>query len=283
MSNFLSSGQIVTGTSKVFVCTGDGTIRTFKEEGVAGSVPKLGTDFTYSGNCQVLDDSTEMEINWRIKFLTSGELKFNNKQLVDIFLVGGGGVGSPGRVSVSHSQSWKRSPYVGGGGGGGYTKTIKSIEITENKSYTIIIGSSTGTSSIQNITNCTASGGGTGANNFKGGDGGSGGAGGYYSAYGAGTNTIVKGSPGKDGNGGTASSVNSSTGQSVGGTGQGSTTREFGDPSGTLYSTGGSVGTNTNGAANTGNGGGGNNADNETSTPGGNGGSGIIIIRKHKE
>lgn len=273
----------MTGTSKVFVCTGDGTIRTFKEE-AGGSVPVKDKDFTYSGNCEVIDDSNEVSgVQWRIKFKTSGELKFNNKQLVDVFLVGGGGVGSPGMVRVSQSQSWKRSPYVGGGGGGGYTKTVKSIEIAENKSYTIIIGSSTGTSSIQSITNCTASGGGTGTTNYIGGNGGSGGAGGYYSPYGTGNNTIVNGSPGINGNDGTASTVNGSTGQSKGGTGQGSTTREFGDPSGTLYSNGGSVGTNTNGAANTGNGGGGNDAKSETSTPGGNGGSGIVIIRKHKK
>ena len=33
----LNPGQMSTGPSKVFICTTDGTIRTFKEEGVAGS------------------------------------------------------------------------------------------------------------------------------------------------------------------------------------------------------------------------------------------------------
>ena len=37
-------------------------------------VPVLGEDFTYSGNCQVVDDSVGGEVQWRIKFLTSGTL-----------------------------------------------------------------------------------------------------------------------------------------------------------------------------------------------------------------
>ena len=88
----LTSGQIVTGNTKVFVCTGDGTIRTFKEEG-GGSVPVKDKDFTYTGNCEVIDDSTEMGVNWRIKFLTSGVLTLKDERLVDVFLVGGGGNG----------------------------------------------------------------------------------------------------------------------------------------------------------------------------------------------
>lgn len=82
----------MTGTSKVFVCTGDGTIRTFKEEGVAGSVPVKDKDFTYSGNCEVIDDTDEVSgVQWRIKFLTSGVLVFANQQMIDLFLMGGGG------------------------------------------------------------------------------------------------------------------------------------------------------------------------------------------------
>ena len=92
LSIFLTSGQIVTGNTKVFVCTGDGTIRTFKEEG-GGSVPVKDKDFTYTGNCEVIDDSTEMGVNWRIKFLTSGVLTLKDERLVDVFLVGGGGNG----------------------------------------------------------------------------------------------------------------------------------------------------------------------------------------------
>ena len=79
----------------------------------------------------------------------------------------------------------------------------------------------------------------------------------------------------------------------TGGTGQGSTTREFGDPAGDLYSTGGQGGTKhdaaVSGLANTGNGGqGACNKINDSgyyvkNTDIGSGGSGIIIIRKHKE
>ena len=55
-------------------------------------VPVLGEDFTYTGSCEVIDDSNEASgTQWRIKFLTSGTLVFAKKQTVDLFLVGGGG------------------------------------------------------------------------------------------------------------------------------------------------------------------------------------------------
>ena len=52
-------------------------------------VPVYGTDFTYTGNYQIIseDDSG----NWKIKFLTSGIFTAMNDVLIDIFAVGGGG------------------------------------------------------------------------------------------------------------------------------------------------------------------------------------------------
>lgn len=95
----INPGQIVTGTSKVFVCTGDGTIRTFKEV-AGGSVPVKDKDFTYSGNCEVIDDTDEVSgVQWRIKFLTSGILVVIEQWLADLFLVGGGN-GSQAGVSA---------------------------------------------------------------------------------------------------------------------------------------------------------------------------------------
>ena len=60
-------------------------------------VPVLGEDFSYSGNCQVIDDSVGDEVQWRIKFLTSGTLTVLTADwLVDLFLVGGGAAGNSG-------------------------------------------------------------------------------------------------------------------------------------------------------------------------------------------
>ena len=41
----------------------------------------------YTGRCQVIDD---LEGNWRVKFLTSGDLTLSNDVNVDVFLVGAG-------------------------------------------------------------------------------------------------------------------------------------------------------------------------------------------------
>ena len=51
-------------------------------------VPVYGTDFTYTGNYQIIseDDSG----NWKIKFLISGTFTAMNDVLIDIFAVGGG-------------------------------------------------------------------------------------------------------------------------------------------------------------------------------------------------
>ena len=64
-----------------------------KIDKIITGTPALNKDFTYSGQCQVIDDSTEAYNEWRIKFLTSGTLKFTANIAVDIFLVGGGGGG----------------------------------------------------------------------------------------------------------------------------------------------------------------------------------------------
>ena len=57
-------------------------------------VPVYGTDFTYTGNYQIIseDDSG----NWKIKFLTSGTFTAMNDVLIDIFAVGGAGAGGYG-------------------------------------------------------------------------------------------------------------------------------------------------------------------------------------------
>ena len=222
-------------------------------------------EFTYTGDYEIVNDSDEpitvSEGNWKIRFLTSGTLTFTNlngaEGGIDVFLVGGGGNGETIRGAR--------------GGGGGYTKTVKGISIAIATPYTVTIGASSGTSSAF----------GASANGASGANGGSGGGGG-------GSSSGTPGNGGSNGGNGTAGNV------SGGGTGQGTTTREFGESTGKLYSGGGggsaanagAAGDSTagagagfggaakNGVANTG--GGGGAAYDGTA---GRGGSGIAIIR----
>ena len=222
-------------------------------------------EFTYTGDYEIVNDSDEpitvSQDNWKIRFLTSGTLTFTNlngaENGIDVFLVGGGGNGETIRGAR--------------GGGGGYTKTVKGVSIAIATPYTVTIGASSGTSSAF----------GASANGASGADGGSGGGGG-------GSSRGTSGNGGSNGGNGTAGNV------SNGGTGQGTTTREFGESTGKLYSGGGGgsaayagaagdstagaganfCGAAKNGVANTGGGGGG--AYDGTA---GRGGSGIAIIR----
>lgn len=210
------------------------------------------------------------------------------------FLVGGGGGGMAGQTKSNSSPR-----YGGGGGGGGYTTTVKNVSVTPGQNYSVVVGaggspnspnSSGGTSSISGI--ASANGGKTDYGS-SGGDGGSGaGSGGESGSSGSGGNG---GSDGGDG-------ARNAAGM-VGGKGQGSTTRKFGESGNTLYSGGGGGGggqphpggaggnggggaggnvlnAGTNGAANTGGGGGGGGVNYASDEPksGGWGGSGIVII-----
>ena len=247
----------------------------------ASSLPQ----FTYTGTYELVTDNDTIIAsgsnnavsipseyasytgNWKIRFLTSGELKFTNLGTaasgIDVFLVGGGGAGGGG---TSNDR--------GGGGGGGYTKTHKAISISQNEKYTIIVGAG-GTRGSGNYVagnrggTSTAFGysaaggyGGTSSNAGAGGAGGSGGGGGGY-------NNSVYGAPhgGSDGSNGTSAA-------DKGGTGQGTTTREFGESSGKLYAGGGAGGTSRkpgNGGAG---GGGAGEVSGTPNTGGGGGGAG---------
>ena len=231
---------------------------------------KLGsiTKFKYTGSYEYIDDGGG---NWRIKFLTSGVFTPLRDIVIDAFLVGGGG-GSPIMISGGWSS----------GAGGGYTRTDKGISLTANAEYPIIVGaggvgtSGNDTSAFGNV----ASGGKNGNSNrnnvIDGGNGGSGGG-------------QLKGDTAYDGG-----SDGSNGGRSIlsqhGGVGQGTTTREFGEETGTLYAGGGGaynsrsifgkggLGGDADGGTsamdNTGGGAGG--ADNDSVT---SGGSGIVVIR----
>lgn len=210
--------------------------------------------FTYTGAYNYIDDGGG---NWRIKFMTSGVFTPKKDLLVDVFLVGGGAGGL-------HSTLPNETP----GGGSGYTTTARSIQLTANTPYNFIIGaggevgSEGGKSSALGFEAAGGKKGSGGANNATGGNGGSGG-GGY-----------PRGEGGVDGANG---------GGIHGGTGQGTTTREFGESTGELYATGGGSSESSTGGAS----GGANTGDGGSGVTGalveGRGGSGIVIIRKHKE
>ena len=215
------------------------------------STPALPTapKFTYTGTYECIDDGGG---NWRIKFLSSGVFTPLKDMTIDVFLVGGGGSSNNGIVNTV-------------GGGGGYTTTVRNIALTANTEYSIVVGAGGVISGLNGTDGGSSSAFGANAaggkkaagssNDAKGGNGGSGG----------GQNNTAGGTDGANGRG------------TRGGTGQGTTTREFGEADGTLYASGGDGQSATDaaadGAENTGDGGDGKH----------NGGSGIVIIRKHKE
>ena len=238
--------------------------------------------FTYTGNCEIVDDNNG---NWKVRFLTNGDLTFTRDVDIDVFLVGGGGSGGGW-------QGTTESATGSGGGGGGYTKTSVNVAITSNVSNPIVIGEggaainakssngkAGGSTSAFGITVAGGKGGNGSSYPHSGGDGGSaGGTRGYCGATDGANHTGVSG---------TRTSI-----------GQGITTREFGESTGALYASGGggnsssdcgiggSGGGNnsvlaTAGQANTGSGGGGAWWE-SSNMKSGAGGSGIVIIRNSR-
>lgn len=222
-------------------------------------------EFTYTGDFEIVNDSDEpitvSQDNWKIRFLTSGTLTFTNlngaEGGIDVFLVGGGAAGATGSGACH-------------GGGGGYTLTAKNVSLQKNTPYEIVIGAGGNATAAQggdtSAFSYTAAGG-------KNPDGGSGG--------------------GKGGTSSTNGGNGASDGGTAHGTGQGTTTREFGEEAGTLYSPGGGGGGRTGGTGGEGGGGdgsygdaAGNGAENKGAGGGGSrqgtvgtGGSGIVITR----
>jgi len=210
-----------------------------------GGLPR----FSYTGTYTLIDDGSR---NWRIKFLTSGTFTSEKEITIDICCVGGG-AGS-GKYAC---------------GGGGYVKNYFGIVCQAGVSYPVVVGA--GGAANYNIQaggmsyfalsgQYFANGGASSAYNI-GGNGGSGGSG-------------MNGYGGSDGANGTGSSP---------GTGQGTTTREFGEADGYIYAGGGGHlgggvnGGATNGGSGTPNTGGGGGYDCV-----GAGGSGIVVIRNQR-
>lgn len=261
---YKDGNEVVLGDSAL-TCDRDKNVWKLTLEGLVSKVVLNFTympgvpPFTYTGKYEVLNKDTS---DWKIKFLTSGTLVFTSETpMIDVFLVGGGGGGSGHHGNASYDA----------GGGGGYTTTQKGFTPTLNESYTITIG---GGGSAGPAWTAGGNGGATSAFGFsaaggKGGSssGGDGGSGGGYNGY-------VGGSDGSNGSGNSP------------GKGQGTTTREFGESTGTLYS-GGGGGSGKSGGAGGGGGGDISNWTGDDTDPykyysGGKGGSGIVIIRATK-
>ena len=320
--------KITTGTSgKVYYQTGWSTSTSgsaLSSYTVNGNVTlyatwaELFTITTSSYN--VISDGSG---NWRVELYSSGTFKANTSVAVDLHAVGGGG-GGAGPINQN---------YGGSGGAGGKTATKKAQTLSAT-SYTVTVGTGGAGSVNGNASesrcvaggNGTASsfgslvsaaGGGGAAKSFKWGSGagGSGGSGGGSGNCGQGQCTATGGTNGGNGTQGSKGSSYSFATLGAAGTGQGTTTRDFGETGGTLRAggggggcaygskktsssstgaaggsggggAGGQWGTNgTVGTANYGGGGGGgggssNEADKEGS--GGNGGTGIVIVRNKR-
>lgn len=205
----------------------------------AGGKPRL--KFTYTGDYVVRKDGV-------VELLTSGTLVFLSMAVIDLFLVGGGGGGG------------NANQYYGaGGGGGGYTQTVKSVTTNPNTPITVNVGAGGSAGSAGSATSfgdiAVANGGNTGNANGVGGNGGSGGGGGDANRQ----TPSPAGFGGSDGGNGTRAEPSGTPG-----TGQGATTREFGENTGKLYSGGGGGGKTLGNFISIGGSGGGGNGANQS-------------------
>lgn len=181
---------------------------------------KSKPDFYFNGNYQEREDGV-------IELLSSGTIRFYKKTKLDLFLVGGGAGGTAG------SSSYSSGANSGTGGGGGYTRTVMEYEPPVGEDITVTIGNGGAVRTAGGATSFgTYSVNGGSAGNAKGGDGGSGGAGAGSQSHSSGG-----GRGGSDGGNG-ATRISGYPG----GSGQGTTTREFGEATGKLYAGGGGSG-----------------------------------------
>ncbi len=189
--------------------------------------------FTYTGAYQDRGvEQMEDGIFRVIQFTGNGILTFQEPYLVDLFGVGGGGSGGAvGRLNGVAAS----------GGGGGYTTTVRDFACGANTPLSITIGAGGIAVSLNNhgrdggattisyngAVRLTANGGYGGSSSRASGGKQNAGAGGSSGGY---SRRLQPGNGGSDGGTG----VNMDPGSS-----QGSTTREFGLKTGTLYSGGG--------------------------------------------
>ena len=232
-----------------------GTFQVVKDDNTAISTELTnttftGTDYSYTGT-------------WKVRFLTSGTLKFTSlgsgSSGIDIFLVGGGGTGGTGGAYKAQSSRG------GGGGGGGSTTNVTKFPATVGTSYTLTIASAAGSSNwkVGSTTYYNTNGGGSGCSpSYTNGSGynscaGSGGSAATHSNYYGASNVESK----KGASGGSGGSTSS------GSSGQ----YEFYGSSGNRYGAGGGAG---GGGSSTGTGAGYSSGASGGTTGGGKGGTG---------
>lgn len=226
-----------------------------------------------SGNFEMISPETSTaeikigeatHVGFQFSQKTSGEIDITESKTVDIpewltaidlFVVGGGGSGAAAGGSTRAS-----------GGGGGYTKTLKNQNLA-GKSLSIKIGA--GGAEVTHTRAGSGEHGNMGGATSISADGAEilsagGGYAGYYFLN-SGDESSFRSNGGSGGGGGLTDPKGGSDGGNGsgerGGTGQGSTTRKFGEPSNTLYSGGGggaaSKGTSTGAVSASGGSGGG--------------------------
>ena len=249
--------------------------------------------FTYTGVSRIENGDSSTE--WKIYFLTSGELTFTEESsTIDAFLVGGSGGGGTG---FTWYNRWGETNMGGGGGGGagGYGLTTNNILISKNITYNIVIGAGGQSGKAGSTTSAfeqTVSGGEAGktgqANDtYPNGYGGVGGTGGNKGGTGHGDSN--QNSKAETGASGATSTKEFGTGTAYAGGGGGgghcqwSSTTAGASGGVTGGGAGGQGSAGKNGTANTGGGGGGGGAPSAAgTTKGGTGGSGIVVIRAHQ-
>jgi len=233
-------------------------------------------------------------------FTTSGVFTVpTGVRKIRVFLVGGGGGSGRGWFYTSSSRGGSS-----GGGGGGYTKTTNYISVAKGQQLAVTVAPRSnnggdGNASYVKYNNeylvdidgaqAIAYGGSASPNisAYNIGYGANGGSGGGAGARYSSSSTAASGAGGSDGNrGGDGSGI----GWSLGGTGQGRTTREWESPTGTLFAKGGDgghasqtiyrPGTATHGTDGLGNGAGGCDAGSSTEAAAMtfHGGSGYVAI-----
>lgn len=293
-SSYTKSGLTSAATYTVY-CNVTNAAGTVKSRTATLTVQSSQPSYTYSGSHTLVKEGT---YNWKLTLKSTGKLKFNTLGTGDgniqVFLVGGGGGGNLS------------------GGGGGFTKT-STTTVKTGTEYTATVGtggsagSKTGTGGSTSFGSLSVEGGKAGySDGTKGGKGGS--AGGSFGNHGIAGNGGSNGGSG----GGAGYQYQADDGSwkwatGTGQTGQGTTTKEFGESGGTLYAGGGGGGMaerkshNTKGYGGDGGGGHGQYRANTsssataggTNTGGGGGGgstaanskaggSGIIVIRNKR-
>jgi hypothetical protein len=133
-----SATYTVCGGNTFYVTSVSGTTESGSSNEIVIELP-----FTTTGG--PLSYTVDSNCNYIVTFTGSGTIIFNNTNLVNYTVTGGGGNGGNGPSGGGANAAG------GGGGGGGGGTNISSFVPTISTSYTITVGTSTSASSISTI------------------------------------------------------------------------------------------------------------------------------------